>query len=173
MKKVDYSLVISGKNMYLKLKNFKLVQPFSKASTWSIPGSPFFKDSYNYVSILPHPPSHPVSKHKHFARPTHPPFWLRNTWMVPYHTFSFEQLYKSQVKTTIWKTVVILFDENDFCFSNFQSKEYTNPERTWTHCEVQLCSDIMQSFCWFDKSSSWKTPGRCWASLWSNESSFC
>ena len=29
-------------------------------------------------------PTHLVSKHKNLARPTHPPFWLRNKWMVPY-----------------------------------------------------------------------------------------
>ena len=43
----------------------------------------FFPSAYDYISILPYPPTHLVSKHKHFAKPTHPPFWLRNTWMVP------------------------------------------------------------------------------------------
>ena len=47
-------------------------------------------ESYDYVSILSHPPSHLVSKHKHLALPTHPPFWLRNTWMVP-NAFKFHK----------------------------------------------------------------------------------
>ena len=33
---------------------------------------------HNYVSILPPPPTHLVSKRKHFANPTYPPFSLRN-----------------------------------------------------------------------------------------------
>ena len=43
----------------------------------------FWNYTFYYVSILPDPPTHLVSKHKHFARPTHPLFCLRNTWMVP------------------------------------------------------------------------------------------
>ena len=38
----------------------------------------------DYVTIWQPPPTHPVSKRKHLAIPTHPPFWLRNIWMVPY-----------------------------------------------------------------------------------------
>ena len=43
----------------------------------------YFSYFFNYVSILPNPPTHYVSKHKHLTKPTHPLFWLRNIWMVP------------------------------------------------------------------------------------------
>ena len=39
---------------------------------------PFCNDTSYYVSTLSDPPTHHVSKHKHFARPTHPLFCLRN-----------------------------------------------------------------------------------------------
>ena len=60
-----------------------LLQPFSEVNLVIFRKS---GESYDYVSILPHPPSHLVSKRKHLALPTHPPFWLRNIWMVPYHS---------------------------------------------------------------------------------------
>ena len=52
-------------------------------SIWYFSGNPFFFDDFYYVSNLLYPPTHLVSKRKHLATPTHPPFWLRNKWMVP------------------------------------------------------------------------------------------
>ena len=43
-----------------------------------------FSDFFDYVSILINPPTHYVSKCKHLNKLTHPLFWLRNIWMVPY-----------------------------------------------------------------------------------------
>ena len=37
----------------------------------------FFYDSIDYVSILPNPPTHHVSKRKHLTTPIHPLFWLQ------------------------------------------------------------------------------------------------
>ena len=37
-------------------------------------GNPFLGDSFDYVSILLHPPTLLVSKRKHLATRTHPPF---------------------------------------------------------------------------------------------------
>ena len=44
-----------------------------------------FSVIFDYVSNLLNPPTHHVSKRKHLAKPTHPLFWLRNSWMVPYY----------------------------------------------------------------------------------------
>ena len=66
---------------------FKDRQPFLKLlSIWcfqKICFSTIFENSFDYVSILLDPPTHHVRKRKHLAYPTHPPFCLRNTWMVP------------------------------------------------------------------------------------------
>ena len=69
----------------------------------------FSGNSSNYVSILPPPPTHLVSKRKHLANPTHPPFCLRNIWMVPYYSLRWDTLYIcSPISGLIWslKTVI-------------------------------------------------------------------
>ena len=78
MRKVDYLWSV----VKFTPKTQKL--QFHAAFLWGQFGNPFFRVSYDYVSILPNPPTHPVTKCNNLALPTHPPFWLRNTWMVPY-----------------------------------------------------------------------------------------
>ena len=73
-------------NLYLKLKN-----GLSLRSILSFSGI-FFGDFYDYVSILPHPPTPLVRKHKHLALPPHPPLWLRNIWMVPNRQWHYMQI---------------------------------------------------------------------------------
>ena len=69
LRKVYYlSSLVKFVHIYSKLKNCKL--EVKLVFFWKS----FFIDSYDYVSILPTPPTHLISKRKHLATPTHPPF---------------------------------------------------------------------------------------------------
>ena len=74
-----------GKNHQMKLI-FYLMDKICIYQKLKILRGQFDLFDYYYVSILPPPPNHLVSKRKHFANPTHPPFSLRNIWMVPYQS---------------------------------------------------------------------------------------
>ena len=65
------------------IKKITLKDTIWVSNFYSYNKNSFFSNADDYISILLYPPTHYVSKRKHLATPTHPPFWLRNKWMVP------------------------------------------------------------------------------------------